>query len=72
MHVLTVALLSGIMWSYGKWGSGVEFFPEDIPPRTVFVSAIADKPMNSAAKRGHSRMLIASNRTYAGLPSPLP
>jgi multidrug efflux pump len=59
--LLTVALLGGIIWTYGKFGSGVEFFPNVEPDYgLLYVHArgnLSLAEMDIATKEAESRLL---------------
>ena len=59
--VLTVALLVGVFMAYGKWGAGVEFFPNVEPDYgLLYVHArgnLSLAEMDAAAKEAEDRLL---------------
>ena len=67
--VLTGSFLAlvGTVMIYGRFAAPVEYFPEDIPPATVFVAVEAPVGTSAAVTDGYTRRLKAELAGITGL-----
>ena len=61
-----LALVATVM-VYGKFAAPVEYFPEDIPPRTIVVAVEAPVGTSAAVTDGYARRLKAQLTGIAGI-----
>ena len=63
----SVVALVGTIMIYGRFAAPVEYFPEDIPPATVFVAVEAPVGTSAAVTDGYARRLKAELAGIGGL-----
>ncbi len=63
----SVLALVGTVMVYGRFAAPVEYFPEDIPPATVYVAVEAPVGTSAAVTDGYARRLKAELAGIAGL-----
>ena len=63
----SVVALVGTVMVYGRFAAPVEYFPEDIPPATVYVAVEAPVGTSAAVTDGFARRLKADLAGIAGL-----
>ena len=63
----SVLALVGTIMIYGRFAAPVEYFPEDIPPATVFVAVEAPVGTSAAVTDGYARRLKAELAGIGGL-----
>ena len=63
----SVLALVGTVMVYGRFAAPVEYFPEDIPPATVYVAVDAPVGTSAAVTDGYARRLKAELAGIAGL-----